>query len=444
MHYRLLEKRLLARLGAIVIGMVLSVAPTFAQEKGLGFSLENVSEGTDIPEVNVRLGMRPVANDLIFVAGINLGYFDDVGITITPEPHGRKVMFDQTIPLLVTKEVDLQAWYPPDGIAALDTLKTVRFIGLANLFQGFAILGHPDSGAKTVNEFMAEGMAFEDAMKATMGQLKGASFVTAPNIDNRIFLDTVFGLGGLNMTDDTELVLTPDPNALQLASNGQVKFMSPDGAPFTAQLEGDGWIPLVTPVDVLTHMPAGPGSPTAALVGTPGVAADAEWIKENPETVLRFLSVMFRIIRDEKADPETILGSMLDYVNAFAGTSLDLAGLQLTIEALSPLSDFEFQRNYCENVNSALYYRTAFDAAVAFNKEKGVLRGDTYDADDLIWACDAYADLVELKDASDALLTELSVATLSAEQSALIATAKSHYENFNYLDSYRMLMAAKS
>lgn len=439
-----LGRPLAACIGALAFGVALSILPASAQEKGIGFSLDDATAGADIPQVQVSLGMRPVANDLIFVAGINLGYFDDVGITITPEPHGRKVMFDQTIPLLVTKEVDLQAWYPPDAIAALDTLTTVRFIGLADLFQGFAILAHPDSGAKTVNQFMAEGMAFEEAMKATMGQLKGASFVTAPNIDNRIFLDTVFSLGGMNMTDDTKLVLTPDANALQLASNGQVQFMSPDGAPFTAQLRGDGWLPLVTPVDVLTHMPAGPGSPTAALVGTPGIAADAAWIQENPETVLRFLSVMFRIIRDEKADPETVLGSMLDYVNAFAGTSLDLAGLQLTIDALSPLSDFEFQKNYCENVNSALYYRTAFDAAVAFNKEKGVLRAETYDADDLIWACDAYSDLVELKAASDVLMTELSAATLSAEQTALVETARGHYDNFNYLDSYRMLLATKS
>ena len=413
-----------------------------AEEKGLGFLLDDVSAGTDIPEVEVSLGMRPVANDLIFVAGIKLGYFGDVGITITPEPYGRKVLFDQAIPLLINKQIDMQALYPPDVIAAMDSVKNIRFIALTDLFQGFAILAHPDTGAKTVNDFMDEGMSFEDAMKATMGQLKGKKFATAPNIDNRIFLDTVFSLGGMDMTADTDLVITPDGNAQQLASSGQLQYQSPDGAPFTAQLRGAGWIPLVTPIDVLTHMPAGPGSPTAALVGTPGVATDADWARENPETVIRFLSVMFRIIRDEKSDPEHVLGSMLDYVNAFAGTTLDIEGLKLTIDALSPLSDFAFQENYCDNTESALYYRTAFDAAAKFNMDKGVLPEAEYDADDLIWACDAYHDMVELKAASDELMSKVGGMELANDKQSLVESAKAQYDNFNYLDAYRLLSAA--
>jgi ABC-type nitrate/sulfonate/bicarbonate transport system substrate-binding protein len=436
---------LLASIRSFAIALTVTTALVshgWAQDKGLGFALKNASAGADIPKTNVSLGMRPVANDLIFVAGIKLGYFNAVGVTITPTPYGRKVLFDQAIPLLINKQIDLQALYPPDVIAALDSVKNVRFIALTDLFQGFAILAHPDTGAKTINDFMSEGKSFEDAMKATMAQLKGQKFATAPNIDNRIFLDTVFKLGGLDMTKDTELVITPDANAQQLAANGGLKFQSPDGAPFTAQLRGAGWLPLVTPLDVLTHMPAGPGSPTAALVGTPGVATDADWARRNPETVLRFLSVMFRIVHDEKANPERVLGAMLDYVNGFAGTSLNIAGLKLTIDALSPLSDFEFQKKYCDNKDSALYYRTAFDAAVKFNIDKGVLPKAQYDADDLIWACDAYHNLVDLKQASDELLRKVSAATPSVDKQALVDQAKVQYNNFNYLDAYRMLRVA--
>jgi hypothetical protein len=172
------------------------------------------------------------------------------------------------------------------------------------------------------------------------------------------------------------------------------------------------------------------------------VAADADWAKQNSETVLRFLSVMFRITRDEKANPEHVLGSMLDYVNAFAGTSLDVAGLKVTIDSLSPLSDFEFQKNYCDNKDSALYYRTAFDAAAKFNMDKGVLPKADYDADDLIWACDAYHDLVALKQASDDLMQKLGGKALAADKQALVTKAKAQYDNFNYLDSYRMLRVA--
>jgi hypothetical protein len=105
---------------------------------------------------------------------------------------------------------------------------------------------------------------------------------------------------------------------------------------------------------------------------------------------------MFRIIEQEQKNPELMLKSMLDYVNSFASTSLDVAGLKLTIDTLSPLSNFEFQKNYFDNQNSALYYRTAFDAAVKFNVDKGVLPSGKYDADDVIWASGVYHDLVAL------------------------------------------------
>ncbi|MBV9104507.1 MAG: ABC transporter substrate-binding protein [Verrucomicrobia bacterium] len=429
-----------------IVALALIVPPILsgwaASEKGLGFNLEKASPGKDVPQVEVSLGMRPYANDLIFVAGIKQGFFKDVGLTITPLPYGRKVLPDQAIPLLVNRQIDLMALYPPDVIATLDSVQSIRFIAITDLFQGFAILARPGSSVKSVGQFMTEGLAFEEAMKKTMAQLKGKSFVTAPVVDNRIFLETVFSLGGMNMNKDTKLVVTPDSNALQLESGGQVDFASPTGAPFTAQLRTSGWISLVTPLDVLTNMPAGPGSPTAALVGTPGVASDAEWARQHPETVLRFVSVMFRIIDQEQKDPELMLKSMLDYVNSFAGTSLDIAGLKLTIETLSPLSDFEFQKNYFDKQNSALYYRTAFDAAVKFDSDKGVLAKGEYDADNLIWAGDVYHTLVAFKQASDDLLKQVQGKSPSAENQALIEKAKQFYTWYDYLDAYRLLRVA--
>ena len=431
-------------MSACVVASALFLAPMLsafaADEKGIGFSLEKASPGTDVPQVEVSLGMRPYANDLIFVAGIKQGFYKDVGLTITPAPYGRKVLPDQAIPLLINKQIDFMALYPPDVIATMDTVQNIRFIALTDLFQGFAILARPGSNVKTVAQFMGEGLTFDEAMKRTMAQLKGKSFVTAPVVDNRIFLETVFSLGGMNMEKDTKLTVTPDSTALQLESGGKIDFASPTGAPFTAQLRIAGWIPLVTPLDVLTNMPAGPDSPTTALVGTPGVACDAEWARQHAETVLRFSSVMFRIIEQEQKQPEAMLKSMLDYVNSFAGTNLDIDGLKLTIDSLSPLSNFDFQKNYCENQNSALYYRTAFDAAVKFNINKGVLPKGQYDADNLIWACEVYHDLVTLKEASDDLLKQAQ--SKSSANQAQVEKAKQFYAWYDYLDAYRLLRVA--
>jgi len=429
-----------AALKATFVALLVGTPPVaHADNANFGFDLKRVSPGTEIPKVEMSLGMRPVANDLIFVSAIKQGFFGNVGIQITPPPYGRKVLFDQAIPLLVSKQINVQTLYPPDVVAALETVKSIRFIALSDLFQGFAILANPQSGAKTVGQFIESGMSFEDAMKATMAQLKGKSFATPPDVDNRIFLSLVFSLGGMAMDSDTRLVITPDSNALQLASGHQVDFASPDGAPFTAQLEGAGWIPLVTPVDVLQHMAQTTGSPAAGLVGTPGVASDADWARAHQETVLRFVSVMFRIIDQEQKDPKTMLGAMLDYVNSFAGTSLDYKGLKLTIDALSPLSNFEFQKNYCDKPDSPLFYKNAFNAHVKFNIDKGLLSQTSYDPDSLIWACEIYTDLGKLKEESDALLAALKGKTLSPDQQSTVDKAKQFYDWYDYLDSYRLL-----
>src|SRR5581483_10643547 len=95
-----------------LLGPVLSMGVLFAgvsgalaAEAGFGFSPDKVAPGTDLPQVKMSLGMRPFANDLIFVAGIKQGFYKDVGLTITPEPYGRKVLPDQAIPLLVNKQI---------------------------------------------------------------------------------------------------------------------------------------------------------------------------------------------------------------------------------------------------------------------------------------------------------------------------------------------------
>jgi hypothetical protein len=151
---------------------------------------------------------------------------------------------------------------------------------------------------------------------------------------------------------------------------------------------------------------------------------------------------MFRIIEQEQKNPELMLKSMLDYVNSFASTSLDVAGLKLTIDTLSPLSNFEFQKNYFDNQNSALYYRTAFDAAVKFNVDKGVLPSGKYDADDVIWASGVYHDLVALSRRRTTCSSEPRVRDLSAQNQALLEKAKQFYAWYDYLDAYRLLRVA--
>lgn len=289
---------------------------------------------------------------------------------------------------------------------------------------------------------MAQGLSFKEAMAKTLGQLKGQKFTVPPIVSDRGFLDAAFTAGGLNMQKDTKVIVTPDSNALNLVSNGQVKFATFDGAPFTAQLLGAGWIPLVTPLDLSKNLPPGVDSLAQLLVEPPGLASTTEWASRNPDSVLRFVSVMFRIIHEINANPPAQLSQELDFLNAFAGTSLKLSELQSNITKLDPLIPFENQDPYYNDPESSLYYKNWFSANVKYNMKKGLLRRGDYNPDDLIWAGPIYQQLKDLKAQSDQLLTQATGKQLSADKQQLVAQARKFYEWYDFLDSTRFLKAA--
>jgi ABC-type nitrate/sulfonate/bicarbonate transport system substrate-binding protein len=63
--------------------------------------------GTDIPQVTVKFGMRPYADNTFYVIGIEKGWFKDVGITIEPAPYGLKTTENQWISILLNEQVDI-------------------------------------------------------------------------------------------------------------------------------------------------------------------------------------------------------------------------------------------------------------------------------------------------------------------------------------------------
>lgn len=61
------------------------------------------------------------------------------------------------------------------AIQALDKAPNVHPVLVYSFFQGSTLLGRPDKGYKTVDEFMAGGMAWPEAA-AAVKQVKGAKF----------------------------------------------------------------------------------------------------------------------------------------------------------------------------------------------------------------------------------------------------------------------------
>ena len=425
---------------AVVVALSTALGQTTAATNG--FPQVEAAAGTTVPQVNVAFGMRPVANDCIYVIAMKQGWYKEVGITITPAPYGNKSTFDNAVPLLVNNQLDIEGLDPIPTISTLKSVHNIRFIALSDLFIGFQILAAPGTYNKKVGDFIKQGLPFRAALAKTLAQMKGQTFTIPPIISNRGFLNLAFNAAGQDMFKYTHVLVTPDSTALNLASGGKVSYASFDGAPFTAQLLGAGWIPLVTPLDLARGLPGGPTSPAELLVEPPGLAAPANWAQQHPDTVLRFVSVMFRIIQAVNADPGTQLRYELPFINAFAGTSLTLGALQNNIQNLDPLIPFNEQPPYFTNPSSALYYKNWFEATLKFNIDKGVVPKGAYDPDDLIWAGTVYQELADFKNKSSELFDKAAHESLSPDKRALVDKARQFYSDFDYLDSYRFLLAA--
>jgi hypothetical protein len=65
-------------------------------------------------------------------------------------------------------------------------------------------------------------------------------------------------------------------------------------------------------------------------------------------------------------------------------------------------------------------------------------------SDDVVWGGPIWRQMVEYRTKSDDLLKKLSGATLAPEKQQLLEKAKSFYASFDFLDAYRLALAASS
>jgi hypothetical protein len=107
-----------------------------------------------------------------------------------------------------------------------------------------------------------------------------------------------------------------------------------------------------------------PGDPRAvATIGDTGPACTRDYLEKNYETVLRFMSVMFRIIDQVKADPTTALGYEAPYLRSVAGTNTTPEDLGKIMKTLDPLVSFEEQTRFWTDTSNPYYYKNVYGSA---------------------------------------------------------------------------------
>ena len=381
--------------------------------------------------------MRPYADNTFYIIAMKKGWFEEVGIKILPEPEGLKVTDNNVIALLLNGQLDMSSQYCPLLLPTYKTSNKLKCVAFTDNFLGTAILANPALKLKSFKDYIKEGKSFEEAITAALKPMEGKTLTGSPVLSKRPFEDIVAQFSGVKWN----LELMDDAKALVLAKAGRISFADPEGAPIVYTLMQAGWTDLIDIGDLYEHGPGGLDSPVEKLVSNVGIAGNADFVNANQNTVLRFLSVVWRTIDAVDKDP-SLFDLQAPYLNSVAGTSLDGKGVEATVKILDPFSPFEYGQTYFVDQSSILYYKNAWPAIIADWTEKGLVPKAAVTADDVIWAAPIWHQMKDYQAKADTLIKQLEGKTLSADNQKLLDQAKHHFEIFDFLDAYRLASAA--
>jgi hypothetical protein len=395
--------------------------------------------GTDVPKATIKFGMRPYADNTFYYIGMKKGWFDDVGISFDPAPYGLKANDSNVLTLMLNGQLDLISEYCPLFLPTYKDSTLLKCVGFTDNNEAFAILANPALKLKTIKDYMGQGMKFDAALKATLAPLVGKTLVGAPELSARPFEEGLSKLSGLKWN----LQVLDDSKSLVLAKAGRENFVNPEGAPITYTLRQAGWTDLVDIGDLVKYGPGGADSPLEGLIDVVGVAANGDYVNKNQNTVLRFMSVVWRIFDQTAKDP-SLFDLQAPYLNSFAGTDLDGKGVASTVNLLDPFSPFSEGKSYYDDPTNLVYYKSVWGAIIADLESHGIMPKGKVTPDDVVWGGPIWHQMVDYKTKTDALLSKLGSATLSADKQALLDKAKTFYADFDFLDSYRLARAASA
>lgn len=396
-----------------------------------------------IPDVTVRHGVVAYTNHAWTVLAARKGYLADVGITM--DGGAPKVLRDQQmVPMLQNGEIDITTMYFGLITQALDKVTNIKPALVYSYWQGNTILTSPNLGFKSVDEFMDEGMGWEEAAAAAVQQMRGEKFTVTANPSTYPWNNFALGLGGLSM-EDTEAVPIEDPKAVQLAVSDQVPFAAPGGAVQIYQLQYQaGWKPVMSTRQMVEHMAGGAGSSINNLLNYDVMQCTEEYAAQNRETLMRWCSAMYRTM-DYMFGPQQqqALSEYAPFINANAGSQIDWEAIKFIFEVLDPFYQWKDQAPIWEDPDYSLHYRNIYNFQLDKYIADGTLPDQEYDIEGLFLAKSLFTEMREMKTQTEALFAKAEDGgTLSDERQTIADAARTHYDNFNYLDSLRFMEAA--
>ncbi|GAA3639010.1 hypothetical protein GCM10022223_67550 [Kineosporia mesophila] len=393
-------------------------------------SSDLATPGSTVPQVSVKAAFPPWGDELLGVAGIDDGYYKAVGITITPEPYGAQQDLLMNLTPLINGQVELGGGYLPSIANQIDNVQNVVGFAVSDVSYVYRIVA-PTGRYKTVAQEMTAGATFADALTTVMAQLKGQKLICVEG-GSPLFRNTVAKAAGLDLEKDVDIEFLANPDLVKAGFAGKADFLSPSSAGFVVQLQQKGWEPLVDLRQVIDNLPSDDTLPLRFTYS--GLVTTTDYAQDNFETLLRFTSVIYRLIDEMEADPEATAAKFVDYLNSYTGTDLTAKELAGSFDDIYSLRTFDRATEFYTDQSDPFFYESVATANLAVLGEQGVIeKGHT--PDELSIAGQVYAALARYRQEADKALA-------AAPDSDLKQQAQNHYDARNYLDAYRFAATA--
>lgn len=402
-----------------------------------------------IPKVSVRAVLEPYYVCSAAIIGIEKGWYDEVGITFAPPPYGKVVTGAETVQMVASQTIDMIDQPTIHLLGAIRDLPKVKAFVYDSMFWGSIVVGNPKF--KSADEFMAEGMDLEAALRAAIEQIKGRRYGYDGTTGSLSFVNTVFAKGGFD-SGSVELQSFQDPEIAAMMLTDQIDFCGGMGLPVAQELIGKGFKIIATAAQIATSAKASPDSIELRTIFPVGWTTYDSFIENDYDTILRFASVVWRQSRFQNENQEEALAIHTPFINSISGARNTIEQVKYAYDIFDPFIRMEDQDRWYNDPSYPLYEEHILGSYIQSWVEADYLNQGEVKPADITIAGKVYRDMLDLKKRAEADIEETrgilarGQGDLEAVKQAadLLSKARSFVENYNYLDASRFAAAAKN
>jgi ABC-type nitrate/sulfonate/bicarbonate transport system substrate-binding protein len=434
LEYELADRGLTRRQvikGGAALATGIGLASYFSASRGVAAISTGIG-ATTIPSVKLRHAVAPYENECLWWIGKTNGYYSDVGIDVSIV----KQDLSAGLAPLLTGNVDIGGTTTATQAAQIENVKDVVVWLSDDIYVGGGLWAPKGTKARSLKEFMASGLDFNDAITRTLQQFRGkrVAISTDPASKNRHQI--IFAMGGLKFSD-VKLVELDEPGLVAAALGHKADLIGPSSPSTLIRLQEDGGKELVNVRQILDFSH---DSSRIALASYACQITTRHYFDDNYATLLRVSSVYYRVIDFMRSQFPDAVKSYLPFYNSYTGQPISSSDVKFIFGKIDFEQSFEQMNNYVNAKGTGLNLYGANQVILDGLTHNGVLKKH-HDPQEFIVARKVYNDLKRYKSKSEILFDRIGS---GAKHADVVARARKQFNARNYLDSYRFLSSIKS